>query len=147
MDDGARARTTRELPAGRTTAGWETGRRVRVALVGAGLVGQAGHVISLVEDADKFDLVAIVDPSATVRAAVARGTASRTPRPTSTRPWRFGLDAVVVAVPDAAHRDVCVAALAAGLHVFCEKPLARQPAGRATRSSPRGATGCCSAAT
>ncbi len=36
----------------------------------------------------------------------------------------LGLDAVVVAVPDAYHADVSVQALEAGLHVLCEKPLA-----------------------
>ena len=35
----------------------------------------------------------------------------------------MGLDAVVVAVPDPAHLATCLEALAAGLHVFCEKPL------------------------
>lgn len=35
-----------------------------------------------------------------------------------------GLDAVVVATPEPAHREVAVAALEQGLHVLCEKPLA-----------------------
>lgn len=35
-----------------------------------------------------------------------------------------GLDAVVVAAPDDQHRDMTLAAIAKGLHVLCEKPLA-----------------------
>ena len=92
----------------------EHGARLRVALVGAGLVGQAAHVITLADDRARFDFVAIVDPSPTVRTAVAARYGV---------PHAVGLDAVVVAVPDPAHLDTCIEALAAGLHVFCEKPL------------------------
>ena len=36
----------------------------------------------------------------------------------------LGLDAIVISVPDGAHRDAAVTALEAGVHVFIEKPLA-----------------------
>ena len=39
-----------------------------------------------------------------------------------------GLDAVVVAAPDEEHHAMTLAALDAGLHVLCEKPLARTAA-------------------
>ena len=45
--------------------------RLRVALVGAGLVGQAAHAITPAEDRSRSDVVAVVDPSATVRNGVA----------------------------------------------------------------------------
>ncbi|NCO42436.1 MAG: hypothetical protein COZ06_33925 [Armatimonadetes bacterium CG_4_10_14_3_um_filter_66_18] len=35
-----------------------------------------------------------------------------------------GLDAVVVATPNATHYETCLAAFEQGLHVFCEKPIA-----------------------
>jgi predicted dehydrogenase len=124
MDDGVHTESAARPLADVATASGTVDRRVRVALVGAGLVGQAGHVISLVEDRDRFDLVAIVDPSATVRAAVARRYGVPHTAADLDEALALGLDAVVVAVPDPAHRDVCVAALTAGLHVFCEKPLA-----------------------
>jgi len=34
------------------------------------------------------------------------------------------LDAIVIAAPENAHHDICLAAAEAGLHVVCEKPLA-----------------------
>jgi predicted dehydrogenase len=37
-----------------------------------------------------------------------------------------GLDALVIATPDHLHYPITMAALAAGLHVLCEKPLARK---------------------
>ncbi|HLO34773.1 MAG TPA: hypothetical protein VK194_01765, partial [Candidatus Deferrimicrobium sp.] len=45
--------------------------RLRVALFGVGLVGQAGHAPTLWDERERFDLVAIADPSAAVRSAVA----------------------------------------------------------------------------
>ncbi|MBV9922787.1 MAG: Gfo/Idh/MocA family oxidoreductase [Pseudonocardia sp.] len=97
--------------------------RLRVALVGAGLVGQAAHAITLAEDRTRFDFVAVVDPSPTVRAGVAARYGVPHAVGTLAEAVGVGLDAVVVAVPDPAHLDSCLEALAAGLHVFCEKPL------------------------
>jgi predicted dehydrogenase len=98
--------------------------RLRVALYGAGLVGQAGHAPSLWDDRDRFDLVAIADPSATVRAAVATRYGVPHACATLEDALQLGLDAVVIAVPDPAHRPAVLTALSAGVHVFCEKPLA-----------------------
>ena len=47
-----------------------SGTRLRVGLIGAGLVGQAAHAYFLWDERERFDLVALADPSAAVRAAV-----------------------------------------------------------------------------
>src|SRR5262245_37549924 len=39
------------------------------------------------------------------------------------------VDAVVVATPNSTHREIALAAVAAGKHVMCEKPLALDLAG------------------
>ena len=101
-----------------------SGTRLRVGLIGAGLVGQAAHAHFLWDDRERFDLVALADPSAAVRAAVGDryGIAER--HAVLDGLLGLGLDAIVVAVPDAFHADVACQGLEAGLHVLCEKPLA-----------------------
>ena len=98
--------------------------RLRVALFGAGLIGQAGHAISLWEDRERFDFVAVADPSPSTRQAVATRYSVPNACATLEEALALGLDAVVIAVPDPAHRDAVLTALRAGVHVLCEKPLA-----------------------
>jgi predicted dehydrogenase len=101
-----------------------SGTPLRVGLIGAGLVGQAAHAYFLWDDRDRFDLVALADPSAAVRAAVGDRYAIRERHSSLEDLLGLGLDAIVVAVPDAFHADIACQGLDAGLHVLCEKPLA-----------------------
>ena len=98
--------------------------RLRVGLIGAGLVGQAAHAYFLWDDRDRFEFVALADPSPAVRAAVGDRYGIHERHAGFDDLLGLGLDAVVVAVPDAFHADIACAALTAGLHVLCEKPLA-----------------------
>jgi predicted dehydrogenase len=98
--------------------------RLRIGLIGAGLVGQAAHAHFLWDERERFDFVALADQSAAVRAAVGDryGIPERHAALDGLLP--LGLDAVVIGMPDAFHADVACQALEAGLHVLCEKPLA-----------------------
>ncbi len=98
--------------------------RLRVGLFGAGLVGQAAHAPTLADDRDRWEFVVVADPSLRVRESVAARYGVPNTTATVEEALGLGLDALVVAVPDPAHRDAVVAGLRAGVHVFCEKPLA-----------------------
>jgi predicted dehydrogenase len=99
-------------------------RRLRVGLVGAGLVGQSEHAFYLWEERERFDFVALADPSPAVRAAVGARYAIPELHADIDGLLGSGLDAVVIAAPDPYHPSLAIAALDAGLHVMCEKPLA-----------------------
>ena len=104
-------------------------QRLRIGLVGAGLVGQAEHAFYLWEERERFEFVALAEPSPAVRAAV--GARYAVPELHADLDGLLGcrLDAVVIAAPDPFHPELVVAALDAGLHVMCEKPLALTLAG------------------
>jgi predicted dehydrogenase len=96
--------------------------RLRIGVIGGGLIAQVAHIPNLLRLRDKFEVKLVSDPSAAVRAALTD---------------RFGLhtvaeagdllaeplDAVLIAAPDPWHAELCLAAIAAGRHVFCEKPI------------------------
>jgi UDP-N-acetylglucosamine 3-dehydrogenase len=98
---------------------------VRVAVVGTGRMG-ALHV-STYQRMENVHLVAVSDPSSAARRRALRGA-------TGVREhddWRdlfaaeaSALDAVSIACSSSLHAEVALAALAQGLHVLVEKPIA-----------------------
>ncbi|MGA8355238.1 MAG: Gfo/Idh/MocA family oxidoreductase [Solirubrobacteraceae bacterium] len=97
--------------------------KVRVGVIGGGLIAQAVHLPTLAKLPDRFDLVALADPSQTVREALGARWGLRTHAD-----WRDlisteSLDAVIVGSPNGTHLDIVLAALECGLHVLVEKPL------------------------
>jgi predicted dehydrogenase len=104
-------------------------QKLRVGLIGAGLVAQAEHAFYLWEDRDRFDFVALADASPSVLSSVAERYRIPNLFPDLKGLLTCDLDALVIAAPDAFHPELAVAALEAGLHVLCEKPLALTLAG------------------
>jgi len=115
-------------------------RRVRIGVIGAGMIAQVEHIPNLLFLGDRFELVGFADPSAGVRAAVSQrhGISGH-----ATAEALLGgpLDAVLVAVPDPLHAETVLAGLAAGLHVFCEKPLCFTEADAAAIAAARDSAG------
>jgi predicted dehydrogenase len=103
----------------------ETPQPLRVGIIGLGAWGTRAHLPAFAA-LPGVTVAAVADPDAAAaqRAAGAHGVGR-----VETDAGRLfsdpdGLDAVVIATPDDTHRDLVLAACAAGLHVLCEKPLA-----------------------
>jgi predicted dehydrogenase len=97
---------------------------VRLGIVGAGGITTRGHIPTL-QAVPGAQIVAICDTNL----ARAQAAATQFNLPHAFADYRElvehpEIDAVTVGVPNALHAPVTLAALAAGKHVFCEKPLA-----------------------
>jgi predicted dehydrogenase len=99
---------------------------LKVGVVGAGGVAQIEHIPNLLRLPEHFVLAGVADPSATARSFIARRYGVQTFADPADL-LATDLDAVVIASPDALHYTHVAAALDAGLHVFCEKPLCYAP--------------------
>jgi predicted dehydrogenase len=107
-----------------------TGRKLRIGLIGSGFMGKT-HAFGYATASRVFDLpiqpeltcLADVTEEAAAKAAAALGFAR------STGDWRAlvtdpEIDIVNITAPNAFHKEMALAAIAAGKHVYCEKPLA-----------------------
>ncbi|HET7094857.1 MAG TPA: Gfo/Idh/MocA family oxidoreductase, partial [Thermomicrobiales bacterium] len=97
---------------------------LRAGVIGAGRWATEAHLPGLRSCAGvRIDAVADIDRGRAAAVAVRFGI----PRVYESAPAMLDdapLDLVVIATPDDAHADDATAALAGGLHVLCEKPLA-----------------------
>ena len=104
--------------------------RLGIGLVGSGFMGRA-HAFAFGSVAQVFDLP--LRPELAVLAdwseEVAAKAAERLGFARSVGDWRAlvddpAVDVVAITAPNTLHKPIALAALAAGKHVYCEKPLA-----------------------
>jgi myo-inositol 2-dehydrogenase/D-chiro-inositol 1-dehydrogenase/scyllo-inositol 2-dehydrogenase (NAD+) len=102
--------------------------RLGIAIIGSGRAGMI-HARNFAAGVEGARLLAMVDPEAEARKAalselgIDKGYADY--REALGDP---AIDAIVVVTPTVFHREIVVAAAAAGKHVFCEKPMAMDAA-------------------
>lgn len=105
--------------------------RVRVGVIGAGNIAVLRHLPAFkrCEEEGTAELVAVADPVE----PVARAAAARFGVPHAFADYQellaLPLDAVSICTPNVYHEPITLAAIAAGKHVLCEKPLAMDHAG------------------
>ncbi len=106
-----------------------TAPRVRVALIGAGMVGRAHahayRALHEILETVEVQLAVVADADEALAAdAERRYGFERRASSWETVAEARDVDAVSVALPNFQHREVAEALLASGKHVLCEKPLA-----------------------
>ena len=103
-------------------------KRIRVALVGTGNVAQVAHLPAY-QNIPGAELVALVDED-TVKCSVLQKQygVARAYDDFTVMLEKEEIDAVDICTPNYLHAPMAIAALRAGRHVLCEKPLARTAA-------------------
>jgi myo-inositol 2-dehydrogenase/D-chiro-inositol 1-dehydrogenase len=97
-----------------------TGEAIRIGFVGAGSI--AGVHAGILSTDERARVMHVFDPDADrVESFVRRFGAAAAP---TLDDLLGSVDAVYICSPNALHADTAVRALDAGLHVFCEKPMA-----------------------
>jgi predicted dehydrogenase len=97
-------------------------KRVRIGLIGCGDIATTGHLPALRRSPDA-ELVAVMDSDSTRSRAVADDYGCRVAQSIE-QLTNLGVRAVVIATPPHVTPALSQAALAAGLDVLCEKPMA-----------------------
>src|SRR5699024_4147268 len=100
-------------------------RELRVGVIGGGEIAKDRHIPALLALKDKVIITAICD----VNQAKAEKVARKFAIPHFFKEYEdkfstMALEAVVICTPNKFHADITIAALKAGAHVLCEKPMA-----------------------
>lgn len=102
------------------------GRKLRAGIVGCGGIANGKHLPAIKRNGN-FELVAFCDliPERAEKAKEEYGTPDARVYTDYKELVKEELDAVYVLTPNSAHAPVSIAAMEAGKHVMCEKPMAK----------------------
>lgn len=100
--------------------------KLRMGMIGVGGIAQSRHIPAFKRLSDLVSIEAISD----INLATAREASQRFDIPHVFSDYKEMLpyvDAVTICTPNKFHAEISIEALRAGLHVFCEKPMAMTP--------------------
>lgn len=117
--------TITQTPSPTASGSTATATRVlRVGVAGLGRTGWHNHALKLAEMPDRFSVVAVSDPDTTRQAEARERLECRAYAGFEELVNDPDIEVLVVATPSHLHCEHAVAALEAGKHVICEKPMA-----------------------
>ncbi|MDR4887428.1 Gfo/Idh/MocA family oxidoreductase [Fredinandcohnia sp. QZ13] len=97
--------------------------KLRIGIIGAGGIAQARHIPAFQQLAEQVTIEAICDVNEEIAKTVAeKFQISKVHK--NYQDMFAEVDAVVVCTPNKFHAEISIAALDAGVHVLCEKPMA-----------------------
>ncbi|WP_394218161.1 Gfo/Idh/MocA family protein [Halobacillus trueperi] len=97
--------------------------RLKMGIIGVGGIAQGRHIPSFLDLKDKVELTAVQDVNEGRAEEVAE--AHQIPYVFKDYQDMFAkVDAVTICTPNKFHAEISIAALEAGVHVLCEKPMA-----------------------
>ena len=101
-------------------------KKLKAGIVGCGGIANAKHLAAMKKNGN-FEIVAFCDliEERAVKAKAEYGTAGARVYTDYQELVKEDLDVVYVLTPNDAHAPVTIAALKAGRHVMCEKPMAK----------------------
>lgn len=103
--------------------------RLNVACIGLG--GMLNHLLKEITASSELKVIALCDVDENRIVETRKGFGARLAEARAYRDYRAlleaetSVDAVVIATPDHWHPPICKAAMLAGKHIYCEKPLTR----------------------
>ncbi|MBW3607231.1 MAG: Gfo/Idh/MocA family oxidoreductase, partial [Actinobacteria bacterium] len=100
--------------------------RPRLGFLGTGWIGR--HRLRALVASGIVEVAALADPAAQCLEAAAQEAPAARLADDLDALFASGIDGIVIATPSALHADQAVAALDAGVAVFCQKPLGRSAA-------------------
>ncbi|WP_064091847.1 Gfo/Idh/MocA family protein [Rossellomorea aquimaris] len=100
--------------------------KLRMGIIGVGGIAQTRHIPTFIKLSDTVTIEGISDINPITAQTVAeKFTISKVYN--DYRDMFKHVDAVTICTPNKFHADIAIAALEAGVHVFCEKPMAMTP--------------------
>lgn len=98
-------------------------KKLKVGIIGCGGIAQSRHIPILKRLNDIVDLTAVFDVNLELAHRVAKEQDIQFVAQTKAELWEK-IDAVFICTPNKFHAEISIEALNAGVHVFCEKPMA-----------------------